>query len=193
MDIQVIKNKYKNKSITRKEILALGASAQNLKTWLNRGQVERISRGVYRLAEDIPEDEYYDQMFRDATKIIGPKSAVCLLSALEYYHLTDLISEKVWIMVPFDKGSKSKQIKLFRSRSPHWSVGILRKTGYRITSIERTLIDCLIHKSKIDRPTSIAAVKKAIKAKRTSIKKLGDMARQLKVRKRLDPVFEALI
>ena len=193
MDIQDLVIKTKKNLLTRKEILSEGVSLRWLQNWLNGGMIERVSRGVYRVVADVPEDRVFDQQFRNATKVVGYKSAVCLLSALEYYHLTDHITDKVWMMVPQEKKSRSRLVYLLRVKSPKWTVGIIRKEGFRITSIERTLVDSLIYSKRIDRPTAIKAVRLALKKKMTTLSNLGQMARNLGVRDRLNIIFETLI
>ena len=193
MDLQQLVIKTKKTLLTRKEILSAGVSLWGLQSWLNEGLIERVSRGVYRVATEIPEDRIFDQQFRNATKVVGSKSAICLLSALEYYHLTDHITDKVWMMVPQDKKSRSRLVYLLRTRAPKWTVGIIRKEGFRITSVERTLVDSLIYPKRIDRPTAIKAVQTALKKKMTTLSKLGQMARDLGVRDRLNPIFETFL
>lgn len=193
MKTQDLVIKTKKTLMTRKEILSAGVSLRRLQSWLNEGLIERVSRGVYRVSTEIPEDRIFDQQFRNATKVVGKKSAVCLLSALEYYHLTNHITDKVWVMVPHDKISRSELVYLLRTRTPKWTVGIIRKEGFRITSIERTIVDALIHSKRIDRPTAISAVRTALKKKMTTLSKLGQMARDLGVRDRLNTIFETFL
>lgn len=193
MDIQLFVNKYKNKVYSRQELLGLGLSPRQLRTLTTKGIVERIEHGIYRISAEIPEDEFYDEMYREASKIVGCNSVVCLLSALEYYHLTDIITDSVWLMVPFEKRVRSKKITLFRTRNPHWTIGIKRKKGFKITTLERTLVDSLNYQKKIARPIAIDAVKKAISSNKTTLAKIGDMARELNLRKKLQPIFEALM
>ena len=84
-------------------------------------------------------------------------------------------------------------ITLFRTRNPHWTIGIKRKKGFKITTLERTLVDSLNYQKKIARPIAINAVKKAISSNKTTLAKIGDMARELNLRKKLQPIFEALM
>jgi hypothetical protein len=64
----------------------------------------------------------------------GDSVAVCLLSALAFHGLTDEIPKKVWLLVPENKHSAHRDIRLLRSRNPHWKMGIDAQNGYRITN-----------------------------------------------------------
>lgn len=67
-----------------------GISRYQLSRLVKKGFLERLERGVYRVpAMDINEED----SFRTATLITGPVSAICLLSALCYYNLTDEIPQ----------------------------------------------------------------------------------------------------
>lgn len=193
MDIQLLVNKYKKLTFSRKELLDAGVTPRQLRTLTSKGNIDRIGHGIYRIAAEAPEDEFYDQMYREATKIAGAKSAVCLLSALEYYHLTDVITDSVWLMVPFEKRVLSNKITLLRTRNPRWNIGVKRMKGFWITTLERTLVDSLNYHKKIARPIAIEAIKRAIAEKKTTLAKIGDMARELDLRKKLEPIFEALM
>ena len=193
MDIQLIVNKYKKLTYSRQELLDAGITPRQLRTLTAKGDVYRIGHGIYRVAAEGLDDAFYDQMYREATKIAGPKSVVCLLSALEYYHLTDVITDSVWLMVPFEKRVRSNKITLLRTRNPHWTIGIKRMKGFRITTLERTLVDSLNYHKKIARPIAIEAIQRAITSKKTTLAEIGDMARELNVRKKLQPIFEALM
>ncbi len=78
----------------------LGITQSQLKPLLAAAQVLRLSRGVYVLSGADLDDE---SLFRAATMRIEGPSAVCLLSALAFYGITDQIPKKVWLLVPESK------------------------------------------------------------------------------------------
>lgn len=69
-------------------------------------------------------------LFRSATLRMNCKSAVCLLSALEFYHLTDLISKKVWLMVDQQNRTAKSDIRVFRTANPYWDTGIRKEKAF---------------------------------------------------------------
>lgn len=182
-------NEIRNRPFTWAEAKELGVSWNEIQRQLKAGKLERISRGVYRSpAEDIDEEE----QFRIATLRVGEDSAVCLLSALAFYGLTDAIPRAVWLLVPADKHTRFTGVRLFRKRTPRLDFGVLSKDGYSITSLERTLTDCLTEKKRLGVNVAIEALRKAIARKKTTLSKVMDTAVQLGQINRIRPYIEAL-
>ena len=182
-------SKLQEKPFTLRQAAQLGLSFYELSKLVSSGVVEQMARGIYRAAGgDIGEEEQY----RVATLRVGTPSAICLLSALSHYHLTDVIPKKTWIMVPGQKRTSDRTVKLFRARNPNWKIGIQREDGYSITSIERTLVDCLTQRSRLGTNTSMAALRTAVESKKTMLSKVLEMAKELGVVHRILPYIEAL-
>src|SRR3989338_5805812 len=119
------------------------SSYSRLKRLLREGAVERLERGVYKVAKSDSLNTTPEAVFALASARIGSPNAICLLSALEYYHLTDEISSQVWLLVPTTKRSVHPDLKLIRASKPRWGIGIEQHEGFKITSLERTLVDAL--------------------------------------------------
>lgn len=142
------------------------------------GQVERIARGTY---QSIDMEVSLEASFCEATLQLGKPSCVSLISALDYYSLTELVPSQIWMMVNANKRTIKTHLKLFRTRQPHWTIGVSKKNGFWITSIERTLIDCLTYKKLVARQTVIEAIRLAISEKKTTLHALITMAEKLNV------------
>lgn len=166
-----------------------GVSRHFLRKMLRDGLIEKLARGVYRLCQ--PDYSEEDQ-FRAALLRVGRPSAVCLISALSFHHLTDLIPNKTWILVPQTKRTKYKDLNLIRVSHPHWNWGIESKEGYRITSIERTLVDVFTYKRYVGLQTAVESLKTAIREKRTTPTRVLDMSISLNMDARIRPYIEAL-
>ena len=119
-------------------------------------------------------------------------SSICLLTALEHYHVTDQVPKKIWVLVPEPKRVRSKDLKLIRSRNPQWDVGILKTKNYWITTLERTLVECLIHKQMIGSQVALEAIKQAVAQKKVKLGDLIDMAKNMNVEHRIRPYIEAM-
>lgn len=178
-----------NKPFTTQKALGHGLTKKDLIALLEKEVIERLARGIYQNADlDLAEEEQY----RLATLIVGRPSAVCLLSALSYHHLTDLIPKKTWIMVPLQKRTQHASLRLLRTKNPHWGIGILKEGGYSITNLERTIVECLVNKKLLGTPTGVEALREALKEKKTTLSKIWDMAIRLKVGHRIIAYIEAL-
>jgi predicted transcriptional regulator of viral defense system len=168
-------------------------SYSKLKRWLKKGVAEKLERGVYRIASSNQEDHNSLEMLSLATARIGQPCAVCLLSALEYYHLTDEISSQVWLLVPRNKRSVHEGFRLVRTSDPQWNIGIEKHQGFAITSLERTLVDALVHTRYLGKMLGIEALKQALSEQKTTLEKVTRMASRLGVFNRIQPVIEVLL
>lgn len=195
--------KLLGKPFSTKKAQSLGVSKSTLTRMVKSGVLERVNRGIYQIADailngqglgDSPGDGYTDleKSYISASIRCGKRSAVCLLSALEYYHLTDEIPAQVWMMVPESKRVVSKDLKIVRCRNPKWKIGIQKALDFQITTIERTLIDCLIHKKIVGHQVALAALKKAVSEKKVKLGNLYDMAKKMGVAHRVKPYIEVL-
>lgn len=174
--------------LTRKELERLGISRNTLEALLKEDKLLRIGRGVYQLPSVELDNE---TLYRAATKRIKGPSVVCLMSALSHYNLTDEIPKQTWLLVNADGRSYHKDIRLYRSRNPNWKVGIVKADGYKITSLERTIVDAIILKKKFGN-LGIEALKKALKEKLTTASKIMDMAAKLDADELVLPYLQAL-
>lgn len=178
-----------NELFTTQKALENGLTKKDLIYLLERGVVERRARGIYQNANlDLAEEEEY----RLATLIVGKPSVVCLLSALSYHHLTDLIPKKTWMMVPVHKRTTHPSLRLLRTNHPYWKIGILKEKGYWVTNLERTIVDCLVYRKLLGTQTVVEALREILKGKETTLGKILDMAVRLKVEHRIIAYIEAL-
>lgn len=189
MVAQIPKKLQDLKRFTYQEALAHGLTKRKLERLVSHGEVQRISRGIYAIST--PTDE--NPSFGIACKIVGFPCAICLWSALVYYDLTDEIDRKTWVMVPSDRRRTYTNIRLVRLKNPQWNIGILREEDYWITTIERTIIDCLVYHRFIGTMAATVALKRAIQANITNIASLIEMATQLGCLKKVYPRLEVFI
>ena len=171
------------------EAISAGLTRHQLHILILEGILEQRTRGIYAETQVELDD---DQAFTSAMLRVGNPSAICLLSALSYYGLTDEIPNKTWIMVPFEKRSRYPDLKLFRTRNPHWDIGIEQQSGFRITSLDRTLVDSLANKSKLGSVIGIQALKTGLNQRKTKIRNIAELARQLGVFHRIKTIVEAI-
>lgn len=166
-----------------------GISRYQIELLLGQGSIERLGRGVYRKnGGDVPQEEW----FRVATLWVGEPSAICLISALAYYNLTDEIPKQTWIMVPQAKLSRHKGLRLVRLRSPHWNLGIEKHDKFWITSVTRTVVDSFLHSRIVGNQIAISALKTSIEEELTTVRAVYEMALKLGVGKRLLPYVELM-
>ena len=150
----------------------------------------RIKRGVYVTPNKL---EGIEGDFYKATLLYGRPSAICLSSALQYYGLSEKLTGKIQILIPYEANiPQSKSMKPIRSRNPEWSIGIIKKGKFAITSIERTIIDLFRYPRHFAISEAISVLKKALKEKKTTKNDIYNMAKKLDALKKLLPYLEAV-
>lgn len=172
------------------EAVETGLNKYDLNQLMQNGEIERVAHGLYAPVDY--DSTQQEAQYRLASQRCGEPSAICLLSALDYYQLTEEIPSKVWVLVPDEKRVQSNELRLIRSRQPNWNVGIEKKSGYWVTSIERTLIECVRYKHVVGTQVAITAIKQALQKKKVKLGALYEMAKKMKLEKKIQPYIEAL-
>ena len=198
--------KLPNKPFSTKEAVALGLSKITLTRMVKSGLLERLSRGIYQVVDDHTDIDSkrikvsskkapYTELEREyisATLKCGHPSAVCLLSALQFYNLTDEIPNRIWMMVPESKRVRSEALKIVRCRQPKWDQGFHKNKDFWITTIERTLIDCIVYKRIVGQQVALSALKLALSEKKIKLGNLYEIARSIGAGRALKPYIEIL-
>jgi len=194
---QLISSKSESNSLKNLGILTnqqiqkkLGISQPTLSRWVKSGEVLRLSYGLYVHPEHrIP---LPDIDFVVACAKFGPKSAVAGLSALYHYKLIEQPPAQVWMIAHPSKSDNNRFYRVLRTKtSLKYGIDVLE--FYKITSIERTVIEGLKFAAKIGPRVAINAARKALKDGLTSEKKLGQMAKSLNLQSVLEKYWEAIV
>lgn len=175
---------------TYEEAIHKGLNQYTLAKLMSEGVIERVAKGVY-----IPsnyDDTNPESQFHLATLQCGTPSCICLLSALDFYHVTDQIPHKIWVMVPHIKRVRNKKLQLIRTRNPYWGRGIDKTNNYWITTPARTLVECLLYKNRLGSDVVLNALKRALQDKKVKLQDILRIANQMGVKKRIYPYIETL-
>ncbi|MBI2519308.1 MAG: hypothetical protein HYV97_02775 [Bdellovibrio sp.] len=167
-----------------------GISITTLKRWTQEGLIRKIGRGLYVHPESLEDPAVED--FCAACAHFGKKSAVGGLTALFHYGLIEQVPTQIWMIVPPSSKTRLSLYRLIRSKTP-FSVGIDDHGSFRITSIERTLVEALKYSTKIGVRTAIAAIRTAIRDRKTTEVKIGRMADKLKMKSVLIKYWETFV
>ena len=188
--MKILPKQLTNRPFSFKEAVNMGLTKYALERLIEQGVVERIERGIYTPVDyDITTQE---GQFAIASIQCGTPSCICLLSALEHYHVTDQIPNKVWVMVPQGKRVQGKNLKLIRARNPQWEIGIQKTKEYWITTLPRTLVDSLLYKNRIGSTVALDALKQALNEEKLKLTDIINTANQLGVKHRIYPYLETL-
>ena len=146
------------------------------------GIIEKINRGVYEVVGRSLDPATRD--FATACLMFGEKSVIGGLTALFHYGLADEVPSNIWVLVPPTTYTTNKSYRLIRTKL-NLTVGVEEYGDYRITSLERTIIEAFIFASKLGEKLAYRAALRAIKDKRTTPAKIFKMAEKLAVTKKL--------
>jgi predicted transcriptional regulator of viral defense system len=179
-------------NFTSKEARDCGVSPANLDYYIRNGEIERISRGLYRGSKA---PEILSFQWEDLVSIIrGTQDGViCLISALALYELTEEVPRQHWIAI---KNTTSRQfnpmVKVIRVRNHTLGKTMIDIDGVAVPIFdrERTILDAFRYLSK---ETALKALKTGLElphTKRIDINKLRAYARKMKIN--IDPYLLAL-
>ena len=168
----------------------LGVSQPTLSRWVKNGELRHLSHGLYAHPKfEIPPQ---DLDFAIACAKFGPKSAIGGLSALFHYGLTDQPPSQVWVVVPPTLVIRNRYYRTLRTKIPT-QYGIEVHNFYRMTNIERSVIEALKFAAKLGPRLAINAARNALRDGLTTERKLGEMATKLKLRPVLEKYWESIV
>lgn len=164
------------------QVAALGITYDQLRRLEAGGIVERVARGLYRLAEA----EATEQYSTAAVCARVPRSIVCLLSALQIHGIGTQMPQEVWLAIPHKARPPRLadiKLRLLRFSGASWTHGIqdrlLEGVPVRMTSPARTIVDCFRFERLIGRDVAIEALRDALRLRKVTTDALFRSLEQL--------------
>ena len=178
------------------EALKSGITRYMLYSLQEKGIINRISRGIYRLA-DLPPINNPDLV---TVSLRFPNTVICLISALSYHDMTSQIPHRVSIAFQRDSRIPSLDyppIKAFKFSYDAFNAGIenhkIDGVHVRIYSPEKTLVDCFKFRNKIGMDVVLEAIKLYKTRNKFNIKKIFQYAKICRVENVMRPYLEATL
>ena len=164
------------------QIEARGITYDRLRRLEAAGVVERVARGLYRLADAEPTEHH--TLAAVCARV--PNSIVCLLSALEVHEIGSRVPREVWLAIPHKARPPRVpgiRVRLLRFSGVAWTHGV-HETQFegvpaRITSPARTVVDCFRFERLIGREAALEALYDAIRLRKITTAELDDTLRVL--------------
>jgi predicted transcriptional regulator of viral defense system len=178
------------------EALKANIHRRMLYSMLEAGVIEKLSRGLYRLA-DLPPLGNPDLV---SVSLKIPNGVICLISALAYHEITTQVPHEVHVAL--DRGTEAPRLthpplRIFWFSGQAFSDGIqihkIDGVPVRIYSPEKTIADCFKYRNKIGLDTAIEALKLYREKKHFNSEELMKFARVCRVEKVMRPYLEALL
>jgi predicted transcriptional regulator of viral defense system len=176
------------------EALQRGIHRRTLYAMRDAGILERLERGLYRLAE-LPPLTAPDLV--TVTRKL-PKSVICLISALSFHDITTQIPHAVNIAVR--RGTEAPRLihpptKVYWFSGEAFTAGVethlIDDTTVRVYSAEKTLADCFKYRFKIGMDTVLEALTMYREQQRPRTREILRYARICRVEKIMRPYLEA--
>jgi predicted transcriptional regulator of viral defense system len=178
------------------EAIRTGIHPRTLYAMRDAGVVERLSRGLYRLA-DLPPLGNPDLV---AVSLRVPSSVVCLISALAYHEITTQIPHEVYLALP--RGAEPPRVEQPPVRV-FWFTGRAFEEGIetpdldgirvRIYTPEKTLADCFRYRNKIGLDTVVEALRLYREQRPLKVDELMHFAKVCRIEKVMRPYVEAVL
>ena len=185
--------------IQRRDALEAGVSSTALTRLTREGRLLRVGRGLYQLAEaNAPSPELVDVSLR------YPKAVIVLISALAFHSIGTQRSSEVWVQLPINAPTPATQwppLRVIRSRlDKAFSEGVeTHQIGghpVRITSVDRTIVDCFKHRSLVGLDVAVEALRERMSQRsgaRRSLQNLHRYSRLMRVSRIMQPYMEAMV
>lgn len=174
----------------------MGIHPRTLYSLRDSGELEQLSRGVYRLAELPPPGE--PDLVAVAARV--RKAVVCLISALHVHGLTTEIPHEVSIALP--PGTKRPEIDYPPTRV-FWFSGDSYIAGVEVRDIDcvplriygaaKTVADCFKFRNKIGIDVAVEALRTGLEEDRVRPAELLGYARVCRVERIIMPYLEAML
>ena len=178
------------------EALDLGIHRRTLYAMRDSGLLERLDRGLYRLADLPPLTD--PDIVTVARKI--PDGVICMISALHFYDMTTQIPHAVSIAVR--RGKEPPRLsypptKIYPFSGEAFTEGIekhvIDETPVRVYSVEKTIADCFKYRNKLGMDIIREALQFYREQQKPDRRKLLQYARICRVEKAMRPYLEAFL
>ena len=192
-----MKNIFKQKPFyTKTNLDDMGFSWYQIKKLVEERILEKLNSHVY-------ESKVYTGVVNDFTyvNVFIPDGVICGLSAANYYGYTNFMPRRINVAVPYDKKINNlpsyPPIKLSYPKGKRYSSDIMEiyteNDCFKIYSKEKTVCDILINRNKIDSEEIKNVLTGYLDDKDRNLKKLYNLAIELKCAKILFTYMEVLL
>jgi predicted transcriptional regulator of viral defense system len=163
-----------------------GLTRDQLPALVRSGAVECIGRGLYRIADAEPTENY--SLAMACTRV--PNSIVCLLSALRVHGIGTQAPAEVWLAIPHKARAprlRELRLRIVRFSGPAWTFGVHRTefegVSALITSPARTIADCFRFERLVGPEAAMEALQDALRQRKVTVAELSRVVEVLPARR----------
>lgn len=183
------------KPLRTSQILAAGVHQRDLYALRTAGAIERVSRGVYHLAE-LPALAEPDIM-TVASRI--PKGVICLVSALSFHGLTNEIPRRVSVAIL--RGTAQPKLDwppiiVYRFSKAMFGAGIEGRTiqgiPFRVYGAAKSVADCFRFRNRLGSEVAIESLREGLSKRLFTPAELMRYAEICRVGRIVRPFLDAM-
>jgi predicted transcriptional regulator of viral defense system len=159
------------------------------------GSIEKVGRGLYRLAE--AGQDQFESIAMVSSAV--PSGIVCLLSALRIHGIGTQSPREVWIALDRKArkpASLATSVRIVRFSGAMLTYGVQRRSilgvPVRITSPARTVVDCFRYRSKLGLDVALEALREALHSRAATVDEIVRSAEVCRARTVMRTYLEAL-
>ena len=178
------------------EAIELGITRYMLYSLRDKGALEQVSRGIFRLVE-LPPISNPDLV---TVSLRFPSAVICLISALAYHDITTQIPHVVSMAVPRDSRIPSLDyppIQVHRFSNETYKSGVVEHlidgVSVKVYCPGKTLADCFKFRNKVGMDVALEALKLYKTRKGFDLDELLGYARICRVENVMRPYLEAMV
>ena len=192
---RALKALHKNNIMSAKDLGARGIHSETLGRLARSGQLERVSRGLYRIAGNgVAEHGAFA-----VVSAAAPTAVICLLSALAYHGVGTQLPPRVWVAL--DRRTRKPALEyppleVVRFGGTALTQGVekheIEGRSVRVYSVAKTVADCFKYRNKIGLDVAIEALTEAWRARRITMDEALRYARVCRVARVMTPYLRSL-
>jgi predicted transcriptional regulator of viral defense system len=181
-----------------KELKEANFHTRDINSLVKEKTIEKIKPGFYRISDF----SYFKDVNVSLITVCRaePQAVICLLSALDYYQMTDFNPSEIYFAIPHSQKKKiiiKPPVKTFFFRERFYKPGIeIIKTKYgdlKIYNREKTVCDMFRYRNKLGEDLAAQALKSYLKQKNKSIAALIKYAEVCQVKTIILPILKGLV
>jgi predicted transcriptional regulator of viral defense system len=178
-----------------RDLEALAVSYPDLQRLVAAGTIDKVGRGLYRLAAAEPDEFETVAMVSSAV----PAAIVCLLSALRVHGIGTQAPHEVWIAL--DRKARkpanlATAVRIVRFSGPMLTYGVQERSilgvAVRITSPARTVVDCFRYRAKLGLDVALEALRDGLRTRTIAVDQVVRAAEVCRAGTVLTSYLEAL-
>jgi predicted transcriptional regulator of viral defense system len=177
------------------DLRAAGVTAATMTRMANDGEVVRLARGLYQLAD--AELDAQHSLAEAASRV--PKGIICLTSALAFHGLTDQLPRKVWIAIgvrDWAPEPSSPPLRIVRMTNALLGDGVethtIESVRVKVFSIAKTIADCFRHRRSVGLTIALEGLQEALRQRKVTPAVMSRQAAKSGVATVMRPYLEAL-